>query len=179
MTNKYRAFFTVLNLIFVYLAVAGSSEAGWKPEYGKNPPEVTAWFRHAYINDQALERLVTEIQMLQSFETPYRPLTDADKNWMKLAKTTPEAFRKLRYESCCDHGDRVKTKFTVDRSSGMDQWRYLEPATGKWKDIPDYIIHRGNDDPRVPRMPDALQREGVLFIYAGKELCFWPPEEGN
>ena len=178
--NKCRPF-TVVFIIPILLAISGSfAAAEWKAEYGNNPPEVTDWFRKAYINPQALNRLVLEIQQqMQSFETPLRPLTEADRRWMKLAKTTPEARSQLKYEFCCDHGDRVKTKFTVDRSSGVDQWKYLEPATGLWRDIPDYIVHHGNDDPSVPRMPEALLREGVLFIYQGKELCFWPPEEGG
>ncbi len=172
----------------IFFAISGISlaAAGEKPL--NNPPEVTEWFRKsATIKPEAFERLLIEIQQLQqSFETPYRPLTEADKEWMKLARTTPEARKRLgnQFRSCCDHGDRVKTKFRIDASTGADTWQYLDPATRDWIDIPADVIHNGDDDPEVPPMPKALSVEGVLFVYKGwpntkKITCFWPPKGGG
>jgi hypothetical protein len=184
--TKYRIFADLSAVVFVCALFSMSAVAKWKPEYEKNPQEVTEWFKKAYINPQALDRLLIEIQSKRLFESPQRPLTGADKEWMNRARTTQESRKRpdINMVSCCHDGDRVKTKFSVDRSSGHDKWTYLDPVEGVWKEIPEDIIHYGNDDPSVPKMPEALKREGVLFVYRswdGKfiETCFWPPEEGG
>lgn len=100
--------------------------------------------------------------------------------WFGLAKTTKESRARLatlghQWESCCSKADRVKTQFRVNKMSGGDEWWYLNPITNEWKLVPNDIIHYEDD----PTMPAQLKVEGVLFIYNGIEVCFWPPEEGG
>ena len=86
----------------------------------------------------------------------------------------PDRDPYIPWTSCCDHTDRVQTQFRVDKSTGKDQWWWLDPKDSTWKLIPEDIIHEEYD----PSMPEQLRREGVLFVYQGKPTCFWYPEGG-
>jgi hypothetical protein len=86
--------------------------------------------------------------------------------WFTQAQLTDQARKRFPFKNCCEKADRFKTSFRIE--SG--RWRYL--IDGRWKDIPEDIIHHEND----PTMPEQLKQEGVLFIYNGAETCFWPPE---
>lgn len=103
----------------------------------------------------------------------YALQSDAVQQWYRDAEITPEASRRLFPDSgphmkCCDHADVVKTHFEVDHTSGGDVWSY-EDKPGHMKRIPDDIIHWGESAPNG--MP-------TLFVWQGRETCFFPGRDG-
>ncbi len=66
---------------------------------------------------------------------------------------------------CCNKAEIVKTKFAVSKNArDEDEWFYLTPE-GSWKQIPQDIIH--------PIEEETPTGQPVLFIWDGKEVCFW------
>jgi len=61
----------------------------------------------------------------------------------------------------------VKTKFNVNRTTAGDEWYWLDGD--KWRRIPDDIIHW---DQRAP------SRQPTLFVFSGRETCFFPGDGG-
>jgi hypothetical protein len=133
-----------------------ATEATWKPEYAKNPPAVTQWFKEA------------------------RVAGGCD------SSPKAKAWHRLGICGCCEHADRLKTKFVADASG---DWSYYpDPdCTTKGcdlKPIPNDIVHEDRIralnpyDDRLPEF-DQMRREGVLFIYQGLPACFWPPESSD
>lgn len=98
----------------------------------------------------------------------YAQASPAAQDWYRNAKITDRARPRFAWEKCCDHADVVKTRFEVDRSSGSDAWSY-EDAPGHMKRIPDDVIHWGEAAPGG---------QPTLFVYAGKETCFFPGDGG-
>ena len=103
--------------------------------------------------------------------------------WFKNATLMPGAAKRLNQTNCCDHADRFMTKF--EPLPNFDLWfYYVDPGCTekgcKMAIIPADTIH---DDP-IPlgKTPEAeavfkqMQTEGILFIYGGKVVCFWPPQ---
>jgi len=88
-------------------------------------------------------------------------------DWYRDAELTPKAQMRFPFKKCCDHADVVKTQFRVDRASGGDAWYWLDGDV--WRRIPDDIIHCGQTAPGG---------QPTLFVYQGKETCFWPGEPG-
>ena len=88
-------------------------------------------------------------------------------DWYRDAELTPKAQMRFPFKKCCDHADVVKTQFRVDRASGGDAWYWLDGDA--WRRIPDDIIHWGQTAP---------SGQPTLFVYQGKETCFWPGEPG-
>jgi hypothetical protein len=133
-----------------------ASDATWKPEYAKNPPAVTAWFKEARVPGGC-------------------------DNSQKA-----KAWNRLGICGCCEHADRLKTKFVADAEG---DWSYYPgpgcPTKGcPLKPIPNDIVHQDGihalnsyDDP-LPEF-DQMRREGVLFIYQDQPACFWPPEQSD
>lgn len=123
--------------------------------------------------------------------------TPDERNWMGEASTTERsrpglAAQGFTFQSCCNHGDRVKAqlrsvKDPSDPLGYRDEWYYLkkgdEVRTDEWVRIPNDVIHTEEDaeaDAGMKnKMSDQLRTEGVLFIYNGMVTCFWPPEEGG
>lgn len=87
--------------------------------------------------------------------------------WYRNAELTKEAQVRFPFKKCCDHSDVVKTKFNVNRTSGGDEWFWLDGD--KWRRIPDDVIHWQEHAPN---------RQPTLFIYNGKETCFFPGDGG-
>jgi hypothetical protein len=144
-----------------------------------NSQEVTKWFQEkAVMTPKAQEMFRAEFEALEQaqFEYPQREITPQEREWMNKQHSTDEARKKgiVPWYSCCSHADRVKTRFFVDKTTGKDRWKYLDPNTGQWVEIPNEVIHEEYD----PNMPETLRREGVLFVYSGKVTCFWVPEGG-
>jgi hypothetical protein len=71
------------------------------------------------------------------------------------------------FKNCCEHADVVKTQFRVNRANGGDEWYWRDGQN--WRRIPDDIIHWGETAPN---------KQPTLFVYQGKETCFWPGESG-
>lgn len=109
--------------------------------------------------------------------------SDAIRDWFETAEVTKAAYPRLGWLRCCNHSDRVKTRFYVAPTSNGDVWSYEDPTTNKWIIIPDDVIHREGITPPKGHEDDPdfkqLQAEGVLFVYDGQVTCFWPPESGN
>jgi hypothetical protein len=89
------------------------------------------------------------------------------REWYKNAELTPAARRRFAFKHCCDHADVVRTKFQVSKSTAGDEWYWLDGES--WRRVPDDIIHWNE------KAPDG---QPTLFVYSGKETCFYPGEEG-
>jgi hypothetical protein len=88
-------------------------------------------------------------------------------DWYRNAELTPQAQQRFPFKSCCEHADVVKTQFRVNRATSGDEWYWLDGET--WRRVPDDIIHWGETAPN---------KQPTLFVYQGKETCFWPGEAG-
>jgi len=97
----------------------------------------------------------------------YANLPQAVRDWYQKAELTPQARFRFPFKNCCEHADVVKTQFRVNRVNSGDEWYWLDGAD--WRRIPDDIIHWGETAPS--KLP-------TLFVYQGKETCFWPGESG-
>src|SRR5690349_22945129 len=93
--------------------------------------------------------------------SPYR-------DWYKNAELTTATQQRFPFKKCCDHADVVRTRFSVSRIDGHDEWSWLDGAT--WRRVPDDVIHWGVSAPGG---------RPTLFVYSGKETCFFPGESGN
>jgi hypothetical protein len=87
--------------------------------------------------------------------------------WYQNAELTEAAKIRFPFKKCCDHADVVRTRFTVNKTDAADEWFYLDGET--WKRIPPDIIHWGQ------AAPDG---QPTLFVYSGKETCFFPGDGG-
>lgn len=87
--------------------------------------------------------------------------------WYRNAQLTEAARQRFKFQNCCDHADVFRTKFKVNKTTGADEWLYL--VDGKWKRVPPDIIHWGETAP---------DKQPTLFIYDGKETCFYPGDGG-
>jgi hypothetical protein len=112
-----------------------ATEATWKPEYAKNPPAVTAWFK-----DSRTRRL----------------------------RQQPEAkaWNRLGICGCCEHADRLKTKFVADAEG---DWSYYPDPKCTTKEcplkpIPNDIVHQDGIhalNPYDDRLPEFDQMGAV------------------
>lgn len=91
-----------------------------------------------------------------------------DRDWYRNAELTEAARKRFSFIKCCDGSDVYRTQFRVNKLSGDDEWYYL--ADGHWRRVPPDIIHWGIS------APGGLP---TLFIYQGKETCFFPGEAGG
>lgn len=89
-------------------------------------------------------------------------------DWYAQAELTPAAKVRFGIVKCCAQAEVVRTKFRVDRTTAGDQWWYLDRLTNQWRLIPEDIIH-------YEHAPD---KQPTLFIWNGKTVCFFVPEEG-
>lgn len=89
------------------------------------------------------------------------------RDWYRNAELTEAAQGRFPFKKCCDHADVVRTQFRVETSNGSDAWFYLDGET--WKAIPSDIIHWGES------APDG---QPTLFVYSGRETCFFPGRGG-
>lgn len=87
--------------------------------------------------------------------------------WYQNAEITKEGQKRFPWTKCCAHSDVVKTRFNVNRTTAGDEWYWLD--AGNWRRIPDDIIHWGESAPGG---------EPTLFVYDGKETCFFPGDGG-
>jgi hypothetical protein len=87
--------------------------------------------------------------------------------WYQNAELTRAAQTRFPFKKCCDHADVVKTRFNVNKTTAGDEWYWLDGE--KWRRIPDDVIHWGQHAPNG---------QPTLFIYDGKETCFFPGDGG-
>ena len=90
------------------------------------------------------------------------------RNWYETRELNPETQKRLqvRFKSCCEKSEVVKTQFRVDHDTGGDTWWWLDLKTNQWRVIPADVIHW--DDPAPDNQP-------TLFIWDDIEMCFFPP----
>ncbi len=89
------------------------------------------------------------------------------RDWYSHAELTPAAQMRFPFKSCCEHADVVRTQFRVNRATAGDERYWLDGQD--WRRIPDDIVHWGETAP---------DKQPTLFVYNGKETCFWPGESG-
>jgi hypothetical protein len=89
------------------------------------------------------------------------------REWYRNAELTKAAQGRFPFKKCRDHADVVKTKFTVNKTTNGDEWYWLDGE--QWRRIPDDIIHWGRSAPGG---------KPTLFVYSGKETCFFPGDSG-
>lgn len=87
--------------------------------------------------------------------------------WYRDAELTDAAKRRFNFKKCCDHADVVKTKFNVNKTDAGDEWYWLDGDS--WRRIPDDIIHWGVHAPNG---------QPTLFVFMGRETCFFPGRDG-
>ena len=97
----------------------------------------------------------------------YASAPQAVQDWYRNAELTPRARFRFAFKKCCEHADVVKTQFRVNRANAGDEWYWLDGSD--WRRVPDDIIHWGETAP---------SKQPTLFVYQGKETCFWPGESG-
>jgi hypothetical protein len=97
------------------------------------------------------------------------------RKWFQNQQIPHSARERLRrdhgvnYASCCDAGDRFRTRFRVG-SVGQDVWEYLDGDKG-WKVVPPDII---NDAPSIDEEPILFRRKSD-----GVPLCFFVGKGGS
>jgi len=87
--------------------------------------------------------------------------------WYQNAELTQAARARFPFKKCCDHADVVKTKFTVNKTTNGDEWFWLDGE--QWRRIPADIIHWGVSAPGG---------QPTLFVYSGRETCFFSGDSG-
>lgn len=95
-------------------------------------------------------------------------VSEAYQTWANNAETTDEAYARLGWRKCCNHAEVFRTKFVPFKENGADGYLYLTEA-GTWKRIPADVIHWDKS------APDGRP---TLFIYKGKETCFFVAQGG-
>lgn len=91
------------------------------------------------------------------------------RNWYETRELTAAAQQRFYFKSCCAHSDVVKTKFKVSRTSGKDEWFWLD-SDNNWQQVPDDVIHWDEHAPNG---------DAVMFAIGTHPTCFYPPESGN
>ena len=107
---------------------------------------------------------------LTRWRPEYAELPQATREWFRTRTLTPAAQARFNFSNCCDHADVVDTKFRVDKTTGNDQWWWLNGT--QWQRVPDDIIHWGEHHP---------EGKAILFISPIHKLpvCFFPPGGGG
>ena len=128
--------------------------------------------RAARVNSRPLIAIAFAVTMLSPAAAEWKPnyalASPEVQAWYRNAQLTPQARERFGFKNCCDHADVFRTKFRVNKISGADEWDYL--VDGQWKRIPPDIVHWGVTAPDL---------QPTLFIYNGKETCFFPGADGN
>ena len=124
---------------------------------------VLVWGKEAYALGTTLPSFLYEV----TWRDEYSKLPPEVLQWYKNATLTPEAEKRFGWHNCCDHADVVKAQFKTN--ARKDEWFYSMDEGVTWKQVPPDIIHWG------VTAPYGLP---TLFVFAGKETCFYPPEGG-
>jgi hypothetical protein len=101
------------------------------------------------------------------WKAEYAQADPAVRNWYETRDLTPAAQKRFAFKSCCAHSDVVKTKFKVG-GAGNDEWWWLD-ADGKWRRVPDDVIHWNEHAPGG---------DPVMFAIGSEPTCFYPPDAG-
>jgi hypothetical protein len=115
----------------------------------------------------AIAAFAAAAQVQARWKAEYASQPPEVQQWYRNAELTPAAQARFPFKKCCDHADVVKTKFNVNRTTSGDEWYWLDGQT--WRRVPDDIIHWNE------RAPNG---QPTLFLYSGKETCFFPGDGG-
>lgn len=121
------------------------------------------------------------LQFLSSASAHWKPEYASNppqwQEWYETRQLTDATRQRLGvgFRSCCKHSDVVRTQFRVDRTSGRDEWWWLDGKT--WKRLPEDVVQQGDF------APDG---QPTLFVYQdgganpppGTPLCFFPGPGG-
>ena len=105
-----------------------------------------------------------------TWKQEYANAPQAVQDWYKNAELTPAAKTRFNFQKCCAQSETVKTKFKIDKSTGADEWFWLDPSDNSWKQVPPDIIHWDQSGPNG---------EAVLFAIGRTPTCFFPPQGGG
>ena len=111
--------------------------------------------------------LALSVQAQATWKPEYASNAPEIRAWYQNAELTDAAKFRFPFKKCCDHSDVVKTRFTVNKTTSGDEWFWLDGE--EWRRIPPDIIHWGETAP---------SGEPTLFVYSGKETCFFPGDSG-
>ncbi len=100
----------------------------------------------------------------------YAELPQSVRDWYTAQELTPAAEEIFHFKSCCANSDVVRTQFRVNKTSGNDEWWWLDRENEIWKQIPDYVIHWGRS------APDG---KPTMFALGGAPTCFFPGQAGG
>jgi hypothetical protein len=95
----------------------------------------------------------------------YAQLPQSVRDWYAAQELTPAAEKIFHFKSCCDKSDVVRTQFRVNKTSGKDEWWWLDGESDMWRRIPDFVIHWGQT------APDG---KPTMFALEGMPTCFFP-----
>jgi hypothetical protein len=112
--------------------------------------------------------LLTIYPLQAHWRPEYAQLPQATQDWYSSRELTEAAQLRFHFKSCCAHSDTVSTQFRVNKTTGTDEWFWLNG--GKWKRIPDDIIHWDQ------HAPDG---QAVMFAIGDEPTCFFPPDAGG
>lgn len=104
-----------------------------------------------------------------TWKPEYAQASPEARDWYANAELTDAAKKRFPFSKCCDHSDVVQTQFRVSKTSGDDEWWWVNPATNAWERVPPDIIHWGKSAPGG---------KPTLFVYGGKPTCFFPGDGG-
>ncbi len=137
------------------------AKSGLKVQPGEEP--LRAFFALIFV-------LLSSAAAEARWKREYAEQPVAVQDWYRKAKIMPAARHRFSFTGCCEHADVVKTKFNVVLADGekypQDAWFWLDGD--RWRRVPDDVIHWGE------HAPDG---QPTLFVYSGRETCFYPPGE--
>jgi hypothetical protein len=128
-------------------------------------PAITRY--HLFLCFVALSAGLLISQAEARWKSEYANAPQAVRDWYQSAQLTLKAQMRFAFKNCCEHADVVKTQFRVNRLDAGDEWYWLDGQD--WRRISDDIIHWGETTP---------SKQPTLFVYQGKETCFWPGASG-
>jgi hypothetical protein len=111
--------------------------------------------------------LALSVQAQATWKPEYASSAPEIRAWYQNAELTDAAKVRFPFKKCCDHSDVVKTRFTVNKTTSGDEWFWLDGE--QWRRIPPDIIHWDETAP---------SGQPTLFVYSGKETCFFPGDSG-
>ena len=121
-----------------------------------------------YIPLSLVAILALSVQAQATWKPEYASRPPEVQAWYQNAELTEAAKGRFPFKKCCYHADVVRTRFTVNKTDAGDEWFYLDDDI--WKRIPPDIIHWGETAPGG---------QPTLFVYSGKETCFFPGDSGK
>jgi hypothetical protein len=162
--------FAVAIMACVVLAFNSSAWSTWKPEFSKHSAALRAWFQMAqptplarlefgisYCCDQA-ERARTKFNLVQG--------DDGEQWWVECS---PDIVV-FCHENHMTDGQWVRIPEKIIHHDGIKTPREFIGRSGERGIVGDV------EREQVEAEFEQLRTEGVLFVFGGHLVCFWPPD---